>query len=128
MKRFILPLLIALALPINVHAQKPPGVTTTSSPSSISLAKHLKSTGAVKYSAYWCPHCHEQNELFGKKAAAILLNVECAEDGENSNPKLCQRKGINSFPSWEINGVIESGVKTLDELSELSDFQGSKDF
>ena len=124
MKRFILPLIIALALPINVQAEKPPAVTTSSSESSIALAKHLKSIGAVKYSAYWSPHSLEQNELFGKEASGILINVECSKVGVNSNYKLCTEKGITTYPSWEINGAIESGVKTLDELSKLSNFQG----
>ena len=121
-------LLVALALPLTVHAEKPPVVTTLSTPSSIALAKHLKATGVVKYSAYWCPHCHDQNQLFGKKAAANLLNVECAIDGEKSRIELCRKKGITAYPSWEINGTIESGIKTLEELAELSKFQGLKDF
>ena len=111
----------------NVQTEKPPAVTTQSSPSSISLAKHLKSIGAVKYSAYWSPHSLEQNELFGKKASGILINVECSKVGVNANYKLCTEKGITTYPSWEINGAIESGVKTLDELSKLSNFLGKKE-
>ena len=128
MKRFLLPLLAALILPLAAFAEKPPVITTTSTPSSIALAKHLSSTGAVKYSAYWCPHCHEQNQLFGKKAAAELKNIECADDGENSQTELCREKGITGFPSWEINGSIESGIKTLKELADLSEYSGEKDF
>ena len=128
MKRLLLPLLAALILPLAAFADKPPIITTTSTPSSISLAKHLRETGAVKYSAYWCPHCHDQNQLFGKKAAAQLINVECASDGENSQPELCQEKGITGFPSWEINGFIDSGVKTLEELADLSGYKGDRNF
>ena len=113
--------------PKNLQTEKPPAVTTQSSPSSISLAKHLKAIGAVKYSAYWSPHSLEQNELFGKKASGILINVECSKVGENGNPKLCTEKGITTYPSWEINGAIESGVKTLDELSKISNFFGKKE-
>jgi len=128
MKRLLLPLLAALILPLAAFAEKPPVVTTTSTASSIALAKHLSSTGAVKYSAYWCPHCHDQNQLFGKKAAAQLKNIECASDGKNSNPELCQEKGISGFPSWEINGTIDSGVKTLEELADLSGYSGDREF
>lgn len=128
MTRILAFLLIILALPISVEAVKPPEVSTSSTPSSIALANHLRDSGVVKYSAYWCPHCHEQNELFGKKAASRLLNVECAIDGENSRAELCKKKGITGFPSWEINGTIESGIKTLEELANLSDFEGLKDF
>ena len=52
-----------------------PLVTTKSTPASIALAKHLTSSGAVMYSAYWCPHCHEQKELFGKEASDQLLSL-----------------------------------------------------
>ena len=128
MKRLLLPLLAALILPLAAFAEEPPVVTTTSTSSSIALAKHLSSTGAIKYSAYWCPHCHDQNQLFGKKAAAQLKNIECAPDGKNSNPGLCQEKGISGFPSWEINGTIDSGVKTLEELADLSGYSGDRNF
>ncbi len=128
MKHLILAIVIALIFPLAVFAEKPPIVSTTSTPSSIELAKHLRATGAVKYSAYWCPHCHDQNELFGRKAAAKLNNIECAPDGENNQAELCRTKGITGFPSWEINGIIDSGVKTLDELATLSGYSGPKDF
>ncbi len=128
MKRLLLALIAVLILPLAALAEKPPVITTTSTDSSMALAKHLRSTGAVKYSAYWCPHCHDQNQLFGKAAAAQLKNVECAPDGENSQTKLCQEKGISGFPSWEINGNIDSGVKQLEELAELSGYSGSRDF
>tara|TARA_Y100001968_G_scaffold71567_1_gene62776 strand:+ start:402 stop:1346 length:945 start_codon:yes stop_codon:yes gene_type:complete len=105
-----------------------PPVISNSTAGSISLAEHLSSIGAVQYSAYWCPHCHDQKELFGKEAVPKLLIVECAQDGENSQTKLCQAKGINSFPSWEINGKIDSGVKSLNELADLSNYKGSRDF
>ncbi len=128
MKRLLIPLLAALIFPLAAFSETPPVVTTTSTTSSINLAKHLRSTGAVKYSAYWCPHCHEQNQLFGKKAAAQLKNVECAPEGENSQPKLCSEKGISGFPSWEINGTIDSGVKTLEELADWSEYKGERNF
>ncbi len=127
-KNFLIPLITILTVPLSLFAQKPPTVTSSSTPSSIELARHLRSTGVVKYSVYWCQHCHEQNQLFGKKAAAKLNNVECAPDGENSQTKLCKEKGIKSVPSWEINGSIDSGIKTLEELADLSNFKGNRDF
>ena len=102
----------------------PPAVTTASTPQAISLAEHLTSSGAVMYSAYWCPHCHEQKELFGKEASSKLTVVECAPDGRNSQKSLCDAKKIEGFPSWEIGGRIESGVKPLARLAELSGFKG----
>ncbi len=105
-----------------------PEIINPSSISSIKLAEHLRLNNFILYNAYWCPHCHDQKELFGKEAASKLIIIECAPDGENSRAKLCKQKGINGFPSWEINGKIISGVKSLDKLSELSGYNGSKDF
>ncbi|WP_320673527.1 vitamin K epoxide reductase family protein [Prochlorococcus sp. MIT 1341] len=100
----------------------PPIVTTKSTPAKIDFARYLTSQGIVQYSAYWCPHCHEQKEMFGREAAAELRIVECASDGKNNQHELCVRKGIEGFPSWEINGQISSGVKSLEQLSELTGY------
>ena len=105
-----------------------PLVTTESTPAAIGLAEHLTSSGAVMYSAYWCPHCHEQKELFGKQASDQLKVVECAPDGENNQAELCRSKGLEGFPSWEINGSIDSGVKGLNTLAELSGYEGDTNF
>ena len=106
----------------------PPTVVAISSPEKIKLAEHLTQEGAVMYNAYWCPHCHDQKEMFGKEATEKLNLVECAKDGLNNQRELCEIKGINSFPSWEINGSIESGVKSLTELSNMSNYKITKDF
>ena len=100
-------------------------VTSTTRPGVMPLAEHLTAKGAVMYSAYWCPHCHEQKELFGKEASAKLKIVECAPDGRNNQADLCRAKNIQGFPSWEINGKLDSGVKPLQKLAELSGYKGS---
>ena len=105
-----------------------PVVTATSTPAAVELADHLTSSGAVMYSAYWCPHCHEQKELFGRQASDRLQVVECAPDGRNNQADLCRSKGLTGFPSWEINGEIDSGVRPLDELADLSGYEGDRDF
>lgn len=102
----------------------PPPVTTISTPSTLALAEKLSASGAVMYSAYWCPHCHEQKELFGKEATARLKVIECAPDGQNSQAELCQQKKIEGYPTWEINGQIDSGVKPLQKLANLVGFNG----
>ena len=112
----------------NIEQGVPPKVISQSSSSAISLAEHLTKIDAKKYSAYWCPHCHDQKELFGKEAVSKLLLIECAKDGRNSQAKLCQSKGISSFPSWEINGEIFAGVRSLNELADLSNYEGPRDF
>ena len=128
MKCLLLPLLAALALPTAVNSEHLKGpkeliVTSESTKESISLAKYLKDNGVVKYSAYWCPNCLDQSELFGKEAYKELNVVECARDGKNSQTQLCIDKKIEGFPSWEINGKIIIGVQTLKELSELTEYK-----
>jgi len=66
--------------------------------------------------------------MFGQDGAAQLQVVECASDGQNSQRDLCERKGIDAFPTWEINGELESGVKQLNKLADLSGYQGSRQF
>lgn len=99
-------------------------VASSSTPGTIALAEHLTRSGARMYSAYWCPHCHEQKELFGKEAAAKLTVIECAPDGLDSQEALCRSKNIQGYPSWEIDGKLDSGVKPLARLAEMSGYKG----
>ena len=98
-------------------------VTSESTKETIEFAKYLKDSGVIKYSAYWCPNCLNQSELFGKQAYKELNVVECANDGKNSQTQLCIDKKIKGFPSWEINGKIILGVLTLKELSTLTGYE-----
>ncbi len=106
----------------------PPAVVAESSPAKLALAEHLSASGARMYTAYWCPHCHEQKELFGKQATAKLTVIECAPDGRNSQKALCDAKKIEGFPTWEINGQLDSGVKPLAKLADLSGYKGPSGF
>ena len=99
MKRLLIPLLAFLILPNASHSnhlynQKELIVTSESTNESIELAKYLNDKGVVKYSAYWCPNCLNQSELFGKQAYKELNVVECARDGINSQTQLCIDKKI----------------------------------
>ncbi|MGB3201470.1 MAG: thioredoxin domain-containing protein [Nodosilinea sp.] len=85
------------------------------------LAQHLTTTGGIMYGAYWCPHCADQKAMF-QAAADQLPYVECAADGENAQPDLCRQKGIEGYPTWEIDGQFYPGVQSLDQLAELSGF------
>ena len=128
MKRLLIPLLAFLSLPnalnsSHLYNQKELLVTSESTKESIELAKHLNDKGVVKYSAYWCPNCLKQSELFGKRAYKELNVVECARDAVNSQTQLCIDKKIKGFPTWEINGKLILGVLSLKELSKLTGFK-----
>jgi len=127
MKRFLIPFFAILALPNVVHSshlynQKELIVNSKSTKESIELAKYLKEKGVIKFSAYWCPNCQNQSELFGKQAYKELNVVECANDGINSQTQLCIDKKIKGFPTWEINGKLFLGVLSLEELSKLTGY------
>ena len=101
-----------------------PPVRSESNAGQIALAEHLTASGAKIYTAYWCPHCHDQKEMFGRQATEKLTVIECAPDGRNSQRELCEAKKIEGYPSWEINGQLDSGVKPLAKLAEASGYQG----
>ena len=128
MNRFLILLLVAIAFPAALNSEHLKGlkeliVTSKSTKESIALAKYLKDSGVVKYSAYWCPNCLYQSELFGKEAYKELNVVECSRDGKASQTQLCIDKKIEGFPSWEINGKIIIGVQTLKDLSKLAGYK-----
>jgi Vitamin K epoxide reductase family len=103
-------------------------ITSISGDAEIALAKHLTDLGVKEYGAYWCPHCYEQKQLFGKEAFAELNYIECAPEGKNPQPDVCTAAKIQSFPTWEINGKLEPGIKTPEELAKITNYQGNKDF
>ena len=128
MKRLLIQILAIFTLPNFVHSshlynQREFIVTSESNRESIELAKYLNDNGVIKYSAYWCPNCLYQSELFGKQAYRELNVVECARDGINSQTQLCIDKNIKGFPTWEINGKLILGVLSLKELSKLTGFK-----
>jgi len=106
-------------------------ITTTSGAAEIALAQHLSKIDAKEYSAYWCPHCHEQKLLFGKEAEQIIDNnvkVECATDGLKAQPEKCKAANIKGFPTWIIAGQSYSGAQNLEELAKVSGYTGSRNF
>ncbi|MEL6495535.1 MAG: vitamin K epoxide reductase family protein [Cyanobacteria bacterium J06623_7] len=103
-------------------------ITSTSGAAEIELAEHLTAVGAKKYGAFWCPHCYEQKQLFGTEAFEKVTYIECAEGGKDPQPQVCSAAGIQSFPTWEIDGKFYPGIKTPEELANLTNYQGSKDF
>jgi len=99
-------------------------VTTRSGANAIALAKHLRKIGAKVYTAYWCPHCHEQKQSFGKKAVSQLDVIECDQRGVNPQRQLCIDKKIRAYPTWEIGGEFYEGALTLEQLANLSRYRG----
>ena len=89
------------------------------------LAQHLTATNAKMYGAYWCSHCDNQKRKFGE-AQKLIPYIECDANGVNPQTALCQQKGIKGFPTWEINGKLLSGERSLDELANESGYTGAR--
>lgn len=103
-------------------------IRTTSGEAEIALAQHLTAVGVKNYSAYWCPFCHVQKELFGQQAMSEIDYVECDPGGHNPRPQLCQAAQIQGYPTWVINGEQHPGMVPLSELAALSGYQGPTNF
>ncbi|MGH7853300.1 MAG: vitamin K epoxide reductase family protein [Candidatus Binatia bacterium] len=87
------------------------------------LAEHLARSDAKFYGASWCPHCTEQKHLFGASEKRIPY-VECSPGGPKApTAQACKDKGIQSYPTWIINGQRYTGVQPLDTLAQLSKFE-----
>lgn len=68
------------------------------------FAQALKSSGAVFYGAFWCPHCQTEKELFGN-SKKYLPYVECSNP-DQSVTAVCKEKKIESYPTWFFaNGI-----------------------
>ena len=89
------------------------------------LAIHLAKSGAKMYGAFWCPHCKQQKAYFGASAARLPY-VECSPDGQGApQSKECAAAGINSYPTWVINGKHIEEVMTLKQLADATGFSWS---
>lgn len=96
--------------------------------SAIALAQHLTQIEAKMYGAYWCDHCSQQKQLFGKAAVEQLPYVECDPAGENSQPNQCLAAGITRYPTWIIHQSKYEGMRSLQDIARLSKFEGSLNF
>jgi thiol-disulfide isomerase/thioredoxin len=81
------------------------------------FAQCLKSSGALFYGAFWCPHCQEQKAEFGT-SAEYLPYVECSKP-DNSQTQICIDKKITGYPTWIFkDGTTLEGKQSLDTLAQ----------
>ncbi len=105
-----------------------PAITTQSGPAEMALAQHLRDTGAIFYGAWWCPHCHDQKQLFGQAASQVMPYVECSTPEGQQQTAECQAADVGGYPTWEIDGKRLSGTQTLEGLAQLSGYTGPRNF
>ncbi len=89
-----------------------------------SFASCLKDKGAVFYGAFWCPHCRDQKQIFGK-SVKLLPYVECSTPDGQSQLQVCKDKNIQSYPTWDfLVGTTTERLFGKLELSTLSEKTG----
>ena len=91
----------------------------SSGPSELdNFAKCLTENGVTMYGAYWCPHCQNQKEMFGKSFENIAY-VECSLPNRAGQTQACKDAKINAYPTWEFrNGERIEGEVSLQGLSQ----------
>lgn len=99
----------------------PPLIEARSSPEALKLAGRLREQHARMFGAYWCSHCFDQKEALGKEAFSQLSYVECAKEGANNQFALCRKLDVPGYPTWQIDGRLFPGEKSIDELARLLD-------
>lgn len=93
----------------------------------VALANHLTSIGAKMYATYWCPYCRRQEALFGEGVSRLKI-IECDPGGANAQPQVCDAANVSSYPTWEINGQLYRGMRPLENLADISGYEGPRNF
>ena len=81
----------------------------------------MNSLDARMFGAFWCSHCYEQKQALGLEAMRSIPYVECDREGYNGRRDLCKEKEVPGYPTWEINGELFPGERSLGELREIVD-------
>ena len=72
------------------------------------------SENSILYYSTGCSACAKQKEIF-KDSYEDLTKVDCV-----ISPEKCREAGIIKVPTWEINNEKIIGIKTIEELKELT--------
>jgi len=108
-----------LVATVGVYANQVP----PSSPFAVGLANHLQEIDGTMYGTSWCPYCMEQKDLFGPVFDRKVSYVECTPNGRGTPlAQECVDAGIQSYPTWIINGESYRGRLPLEELARISGY------
>lgn len=88
------------------------------------LATYLKQSGVKMYGSSNCFYTLLQLQMFGAQSFDRVPYVEC----KNGKSSICQTANIKSTPTWEIDGRLYHGIKSLQQLAQLSGYQGTVSF
>lgn len=76
------------------------------------LATCMSQKGAEFYTNDFCADCEKQEKLFGK-SFSLIRQIDCGREKENC-------PNIREIPAWYIDKNIYYGLKTIDELKDIS--------
>jgi len=83
------------------------------------FATCIADSGATFYGTFWCPHCQNQKQLFGRKASKLLPYVECSTPDGKGQKQVCTDAGIEGYPTWEFaDATRQTGSLSLEVLAE----------
>lgn len=101
--------------------RRPPQITDHSTARSLAVAERLKAANARMFGAYWCSHCFNQKQTLGSEAyeKGLVDYIECSKDGFQSQAALCKLRDVPGYPTWEIDGQLFPGEKSVEELEKL---------
>jgi glutaredoxin len=74
---------------------------------------------SVLYIQAGCIHCKEQEDLFGSNVKFLTI-VDCLNSKDTQK---CIDEGIESTPTWIINGQKYVGVQPVEKLKQLTGYQ-----
>lgn len=85
------------------------------------FAKCLSEKNAKMYGAYWCSHCNNQKEMFGKSWKYVDY-VECAYG--NGQSIVCTNAGVKAYPTWSFENMeLVEGELSFEDLSKKTGCQ-----
>lgn len=85
------------------------------------FATCLGEKGTTFYGAFWCPHCQEQKQEFGKSASKLPY-VECSMPDGQRQTQVCIDRQIHGYPTWVFPvGTSTERVERVMTLQELAD-------
>jgi hypothetical protein len=84
------------------------------------FAQCLASKQAKMYGAYWCPHCADEERMFGSSFKYVPY-VECGVPGSRAEAPACKADGIKHYPTWVFaSGDRREGTLPLQTLGQMT--------
>jgi hypothetical protein len=84
------------------------------------FAQCLASKQAKMYGAYWCPHCGDEERMFGSSFKYVPY-VECGVPGSRAETPECKADGIKHYPTWVFaSGERHEGTLPLQTLGQMT--------